>query len=181
MKTTVLPVLDELSDLLSYPGEGYAGRARNCLPLLQGSYQEAADRLALFSEGIEGLNTRQLQERFTSTFDLNPVSALEIGWHLFGENYERGAFMVRMRGELKRLKVEESTELPDHLSHVLRAIGRMDACQAARFIRSGVLPALNKMLQAFKGKQNLFENLLQAVTCVLKSYADSADQEEVMA
>ena len=37
----------------------------------------------------------QIQELYTRTFDINPVCTLEIGWHIFGEDYARGALLVK--------------------------------------------------------------------------------------
>jgi len=39
------------------------------------------------------------------TFDINPACALEVGWHLFGEDYMRGQFLVRMREELSKYEI----------------------------------------------------------------------------
>jgi nitrate reductase delta subunit len=85
------------------------------------------------------------QELYIETFEFNPKCTLELGWHLFGENYERGEFLVKMRAELRRHGIEETGELPDHLTHVLRLIGRMEHGEAALLIGENVLPALEKI------------------------------------
>ena len=74
-----------------------------------------------------------LEEAFTGTFDVNPACALEVGWHLFGEEYARGMFLVRMREELRKYGLAESSELPDHVSHVLAIVN------AIRVVRIGTL------------------------------------------
>ncbi len=75
------------------------------------------------------------EELYTRTFDLNPVCALEIGWHLFGEDYERGAFLVRMRDQLRRARARRGhrTARPPDLG--ARRFGRMEATEAARVRR----------------------------------------------
>jgi nitrate reductase molybdenum cofactor assembly chaperone len=145
---------NSVAQLLTYPGEDYLERVRTCAAL--------SHDLAAFAEAIAPLSAIEMQELFTRTFDLNPLCCLEIGWHLFGENYERGTLMVRMRQELRRYGLEESTELPDHLCHVLRLLARMEAERAGDFAAACVLPALEKMLTAFQGKENPFERLLLA-------------------
>ena len=72
--------------------------------------------------GFEQLGSTELEELYTRTFDINPVCSLEVGWHLFGEDYNRGAFLVRMRGLLREHGIEEGAELPDHLESVLRVL-----------------------------------------------------------
>jgi nitrate reductase delta subunit len=85
------------------------------------------------------------QELYVQTFEFNPACTLEIGWHLFGENYERGEFLVRMREQLRRYGIAETAELPDHLTHLLPLIGRMDRAEAAQLACESVLPALAKL------------------------------------
>jgi nitrate reductase assembly molybdenum cofactor insertion protein NarJ len=97
-------------------------------------------------------NDAAIQELYVQTFEFNPACTLEIGWHLFGENYERGEFLVRMREQLRRHGIAESTELPDHLTHLLALIPRMDRVEAAELAGQFVLPALAKIGEAVKDK-----------------------------
>jgi nitrate reductase assembly molybdenum cofactor insertion protein NarJ len=90
------------------------------------------------------------QELYVQTFEFNPACTLEIGWHLFGENYERGEFLVRMREQLRHHGIAETTELPDHLTHVLALIGRMRHEEAADLSGQFVLPALARIKDALK-------------------------------
>jgi nitrate reductase delta subunit len=159
-------IYNALVALLTYPEADYPQRIEASV---QVAPQECRGQLEAFAAQMRGLRTDQLQELFTQTLDLNPVCSLELGWHLFGENYERGLLMVRMREELRRHGLEESTELPDHLTHVLRLVERMEHEAAADFVAACVLPALEKMLQAMRGKENPFENLLLAVRSLLHS------------
>ena len=157
-----------LAALLRYPTEGYENDAVRSCGALEDAVQEVAVPLLRFLEQTRGLSLMDLQELYTVTFDLDPVCSLEVGWHLFGENYERGEFLVKMRGELRRLGVKESTELPDHLSHALIALGRMEPEEAADFAAACLIPALDKMSAGIKGKSNPFENVLLAAVGLLE-------------
>ena len=86
-----------------------------------------------------------MQELYVQTFEFNPACTLEIGWHLFGENYERGEFLVRMREQLRRHRIAESTELPDHLTLLLPLIASMGHTEAAQLAGEFILPALAKI------------------------------------
>jgi nitrate reductase molybdenum cofactor assembly chaperone NarJ/NarW len=165
----VSDLYDLLAELVSYPGEGYADRLRRCRDLVADDIPEALTWLERFAEQFEPLTATAAEELFTRTFDLNPVCSLEVGWHLFGENYERGEFLVTMRGHLRRLGLLESTELPDHLSHVLRVLGRLPLAEADRLLSQSVLPALEKMLAGLARQENPFLFLLEAVRSVLLS------------
>ncbi len=166
-------ICDAFAAVLAYPGEGYPNQVEYCRHALSGT--EAAPLLEQFAAVAERMSINELQESFIATFDLNPVCALELGWHLFGENYDRGAFLVKMRQELRRYGVQESSELPDHLSHALLLSGRMEPDRARDFATACVLPALEKMLAAFQDKNNPWENPLQALARTLRSYCGISD------
>ncbi len=160
-------IYEQLAAVLTYPGKDYQERVRQCAVAAQGA---AAEELIAFSAEIAALNTTALQELFTVTFDLNPVCSLEIGWHLFGENYDRGLLLVRLRGEMRRCGLRETSELTDHLSNVLPLIARLEHDAAADFIGACLQPALSKMLAALCGKNNAYEHVLKALAAAL--YAD---------
>ena len=159
-------IYNALVALLTYPEADYPQRIEASVGV---SPEDCRKQLQQFAVQMRGLRTDQLQELFTQTFDLNPMCSLELGWHLFGENYERGLLLVRVREELRRHGLAESTELPDHLTHVLRLVERMEHETAADFVVACVLPALEKMLQAVRDKKNPFENVLLAVRSLLRS------------
>lgn len=162
-------IFEMLADLLCYPGEDYLPHLADSARVLAGTHPDAALLLSELAERLEDRSVEQLQELFIQTFDLSPVCSLEMGWHLFGENYDRGTLLVKMRQELRRYGLPESTELPDHLTHALALLSRMEPERAEEFAVACVLPALEKMLEALKGKDNPLENIVQAIARVLRS------------
>ncbi len=161
-------ILEAFGQILSYPGEGYLTEVKACRNAANEIDPEAAHCLGDFNAQVCDLTSEQLQELYVQTFDLNPVCALEVGWQLYGDNYDRGNFLVRMRQELERYGVPENVELPDHLCHVLPLLARMDAEAAGNFGKASVIPALNKMLAAFEGKNCPYENVLKALSRILE-------------
>jgi nitrate reductase delta subunit len=162
--------LDSLAALLRYPDESYFRSAQICQGALRGVPSDILALLENFCRRISSLSTEELQELFTQTFDLNPVCSLEVGWHLFGEQYERGEFLVRMRQQMRRFGVAESTELPDHLTHVLSVLGRMEQEEAEKFASACVYPALDKMRAGLAEKDNLFEVVLELIARVMENH-----------
>lgn len=163
--------LSQWAPLVSYPGEDYQARVRDC-----------GEALAGFARAIEGRPVETLQELFTQTFDWNPETTLDIGWHLFGENYDRGDFLVKLRGALKTYGVTESQELPDHLSHVLRLLDRMPEDERAEFAVKFVLPAMGKLRDGLTKAESLFLPLVialreQVATLVPETVVAGADHE----
>jgi nitrate reductase delta subunit len=161
-ETSIYP---HLAGVLSYPGPDYAQRVLECL---DAAPPVCVEEIRLFAEAVLPLPQPAAQELFTQTFDLNPLCSLELGWHLFGEQYERGLLLVRMRQELRAANLPENSELPDHLAHALRLLVRMDRARAADFSAAVLLPALMKMLVALRGKQNPYEHVLKALAFALR-------------
>jgi nitrate reductase delta subunit len=156
-----------LAALLRYPEDGYEQEAERCCRFFAANYPQMEDPISQFFEQTRTLTLEALQALYTATFDLNPLCSLEVGWHLFGENYERGEFLVKMREELRRHGIVESTELPDHLTHALELLGRMEPQEASSFATACLFPALDKMVAEMAGKSNPFENVLLSVERLL--------------
>ncbi|MFB3815352.1 MAG: nitrate reductase molybdenum cofactor assembly chaperone [Terriglobales bacterium] len=157
---------DALAGLLTYPAPNFRQQMALWIGVLPPAVGSA---VVQFAAEVSDFSLEQVQELFTQTFDLNPLCSLELGWHLFGENYERGLLLVRMREELRRAGVEESAELPDHMTHALRLLGRMDHERAVDFAAAILLPALMKMLESMRGKNTPYEHVLRALAAALRA------------
>lgn len=167
--TAALPQLESLAALFTYPQGNYAGMLENAVAA-SGS---AAPALAEFAREAACMPQSELQELYTSTFDLHPLCALDLGWHLFGEDYARGLLLARMRRELQAHGIAESRELPDHLSHALLLLARMRAAEADEFACAIVAPALERMLKCIPA-DNLFGCLLRATRELLTLHFPAA-------
>jgi nitrate reductase molybdenum cofactor assembly chaperone len=139
-----------LARLFEYPGEDYIRYCRDA-------------GLDDFASEAAALGTNGLQELYIGTFDWNPSASLDLGWHLYGEQYQRGEFLVEMRDRLRRYGVPETTELPDHITHVLAVVARMDAEAADRFSREYAAPAVAKLLAALEHSHSPFASPVRAV------------------
>ncbi|MCP3987340.1 MAG: nitrate reductase, partial [bacterium] len=114
-----------LALFLDYPQAGQAEKLRATLPELMTCSPSAGARLAAFMDHVEACALTEREELFTRTFDINPACTLELGWVLYGQDYARGAFLVKMRQMLVEHGIRESGELPDHLTHVLQLLGQL--------------------------------------------------------
>lgn len=160
-------IYDQFAGLLEYPRPGYGELVERCRLALGEVEPEAAGQVSAFQSQTQALAAEDLEELYVRTFEHNPPCALEVGWHLFGENYDRGAFLVWMRAQLRRYDLAESVELPDHLSHVLAVLGRMEDAEAGFFARDCVLPALERLAAGLHGKENPYQHLVAALRQVL--------------
>jgi nitrate reductase delta subunit len=161
-------VLQALVRLLSYPDPRTAQAAELLYVVLHDVMPQAAHDAARFGEYVEQHELWELEEAFTRTFDVNPACALEVGWHLFGEEYARGMFLVRMRQELRKYGLPESSELPDHMTHVLAVVAAMPDDEAARFVRACVQPAVEKMYQALAGQDTPYRHVVACLASVIR-------------
>lgn len=133
-------------------------------------WQVVWDEVESFVRQTRSLSVQDLEELYTRTFDINPVCSLEIGWHLYGETYGRGAFLVKMRDLLRSKGIEESSELPDHLVHVLKLLDRMEGDEREVFAKTYVVPGVKKILDGLAGRSNPYESLVRAVHVALMEH-----------
>jgi len=160
-------IYDRLAEVLTYPVAGYVARLGHCAEVLRARDESLAAMLEPLLLHARAVSESDLEELFTRTFDINPQCCLELGWQLYGEDYNRGSFLVRMRELMRETGVEEGTELPDHLTHVLPVLGRMESGEASAFSSRFVLPAVNKKLAGFSDHENAFRSALVTVRGLL--------------
>ena len=157
------PTSRRLAALLAYPDAEFFSTLARCRA--GGSSADAVER---FAREIDGLSLRRLQELYVNTFDLDPACTLDMGWHLFGESYERGAFLSALRADLDQHGIPEERELPDHLSSVLSLADRLDAARAEQ-LRRTIRPALVKLHAALADRANPYAHLVQGVLAATDS------------
>jgi nitrate reductase delta subunit len=163
---------NSFADLLAYPTPAIFSQARVCLEQLRQSNSESATAMEKFIRGLETLSLEILEELYTVTFDMQPVCYPYVGYQLFGESYKRGAFMAQLNEAYHARGYSAGQELPDHLFVILHFLGLNAAAREDDFGRAllvdGLMPALEKMLQAFdKQSANPYFGLLLALHLVL--------------
>jgi|APSaa5957512622_1039677.scaffolds.fasta_scaffold38225_2 nitrate reductase delta subunit len=163
-------IYEHLASILSYPEE----QIREGVEKVHELAPVEVPTLKLLSDYLEGASTKSVEELFTRTFDLNPSCCLEVGWHLYGEDYPRGAFLVNMRQTLAEENLPESPELPDHLSHCLRLLPKLEAEDAEAFARKYILPAVGKILPAMED-ENPYTCVLEMLQSLLEGQYGPGD------
>ncbi|MCC6444350.1 MAG: nitrate reductase molybdenum cofactor assembly chaperone [Armatimonadetes bacterium] len=161
-------LLEMFADLLDYPGDCTPDRLQACLEALSPRLPEAANRLAEWRGLMADSSTDALRELYTQTFDLNPACPLDVGYYLFGEDYQRGIFLVMLREGQEEAGLAESTELPDHLPVVLRWLARIEGTEVyTDMVTECLRPVLEKMVANFKEDRHPYRGVLQALSLVL--------------
>lgn len=158
---------DALARLLEYPNAAFALGLDQCRALLPDD-----DALAAFADGTRDLPLADLEELYIQTFDFNPKCTLDLGWQLFAEDYNRGLFLAKLRTLSQVLGVPESSELPDHLPHILRLLARMTTTDAQDFAATCGVPAVEKTLNAIDDS-NPYRHLVRCALTQLQALADT--------
>ena len=162
-----------LAALLDYPGAEIVALAERCRSALEG---EAAARLGAFVALAAEMGPTALEELYVRTFDFEPSRCLELGYQLFGENDKRAAFLIKAQAAAKEHGVDHPGKLADHLSVLLRVLGRLPSTEARLLADEAILPAVDKLLGAFD--ESPYRRVLEAVKlklCVDFAIVESAD------
>jgi nitrate reductase delta subunit len=163
-------LLHELAELVDYPGPSHRHVLEECRRLSTRLPERARADLLAFLDWARGRPVEELEELYAATFDSSDACALELGWHLYGETYARGVFLVEMRARLRACGIEEGSELPDHLSHVLRWLARSGAEgdeEARRVVRLAVAPAVAAVVRGLEPKSSPWLPLLRCLLALL--------------
>lgn len=165
-------IYENLADLLDYPVADWQSRCDECKELLTAESGSFVSQFSLFASETERLSLNELQELYTRTFDLSPVCALDIGYHLFGENYKRGVFLANLRETEAPFDLGQEHQLPDYLPVLLRLLTKLDDEDLrSALIVDCMIPALEKMLKTLSEGENPYRHLIAAVNTKLKSEA----------
>ncbi len=176
--------LAQLAPLLVYPTRELPSQLPLLRALFEASGEPMAPELEVALSRLAELTFHELEELYTQIFDLNPVCTLEVGWHLYGEQYERGRFLVRTRDLLMSVGQGEAGELPDFLPTLLLALPRLEAERAVG-LAAYLVPALRKMCDAFGDEKQageaaqLYLPILRAVRAGLEARVPKALVSEV--
>jgi nitrate reductase delta subunit len=158
-----------LANSLEYPGEDWNARLERCRQWLTVQEPDVAVQFIRFRRQVSELSIDKLQELYTQTFDLNPVCTLDIGYHLFGENYKRGELLAKLRETETPYELGQANQLPDHLPVLLRLLVKLDDQELRlALIVEILIPALGKMLEALSQTENPYRDLIEVISNALK-------------
>lgn len=159
--------MDDIAHCFDYPD----GVTSECA-------KRAAASLAPFnsstSQAFESLGTWidehpiEAEEHYTKLFDLDPACTLHVGYHLFGEDYQRGALLAQLRVELRTAGIEENNDLPDFLPLLLRLLPRLPSDEdRAALTNLLLLPAIDRMVSDLHRVSDPFAVLIRTLPQLL--------------
>jgi len=157
------------ASLLEYPDASWHEQLDAIWEPIASECPAALAPLLEFSRDIDNLALTGLQERYTQTFDLNPVCTLDIGYHLFGENYKRGVFLANLRETERLFDLGQASQLPDYLPVLLRLLGSLEDTELRQaLINDCMIPALRKMVEALGHAGSPYAGLVKSLDAVMR-------------
>jgi len=139
-----------IADLFDYPDRSFPRRVQTTQVCLDRKYPGAGAELTPFTEYASRATFIQMEEVYTRSFDVQAITTLDIGYVLFGDDYNRGRLLVHLNEEHRRAGVDCKTELADHLPNPLRLLARMkDDALREELVVKIVAPALDKIISEF--------------------------------
>jgi len=161
------------ADLLSYPDSATRQTASDCATLLRDLHPEGVEPLTGFINFLDEQESSQVEEVFTATFDLQPACHPYVGYQLCGESQQRTMFLIKLQQLYHQHGFASGTELPDHLSTMLRFIGTLDDRNCCKeLVSDGLLPALEKLLQGLDQGDHPYVVLLRTLQSFLAETID---------
>lgn len=140
----------KLAGLFAYPDTVFPGKVREVQEFLDETCPEASLELKEFTEFASQVSLVELEELFTRSFDVQAVTTLDLGYVLFGDDYKRGALLVKLGGEHREAGIDCGSELPDHLPNVLRLLSAIQKPELREeLVLKIVAPALRRIISEF--------------------------------
>lgn len=118
-------------------------------------------------------------EYYISTFDVQAVCFLDIGYIIYGEDYKRGVFLVNMKREQELAGNDCGVELADHLPNILTLLPKLkDTDLAEEMVYSLLIPTLKEMISKFRSNVNLYKGLLEILVAIMETDYPVSDYEK---
>lgn len=162
--------------VLDYPDEGTAEDRAQLVRRLGEARPEATRALEAHVREMGESSLARQREIYATTFDVNPVVCLYAGYHLFGDSYQRGAFMAHLNRTYDEAGYEPAGELPDHFCVLLAFLAHARTLEdpsadpgtdlpvwCDELIDDAIVPAARTIVRAFDQTSNPYGALLQAV------------------
>ena len=157
-----------LGAFLEYPTSDLREAYENLVGSLDMECPEAASYMKDFFSQMSSFDLSMRQEHYVQTFDVMPKCSLYLSVQLFGEeSFKRAELMAGLKSTYEKKRAFEMTELPDHLSVVLKQNALFSEEEWAELVSMCILPALPKIMRDLKANQNPYALVLKAVETLM--------------
>ncbi len=153
---------ESISKIFDYPEENYYEVVSKAIADIGMRYPEASLALENFLE-ILPMNISDLQELYSKSFEVQAVTSLDVGYVLYGDDYQRGVVLVNLSKEHIKAENDCGKELADHLPNLLRLLPKIDNAEVRdEMVTMLIATAVEKMMDEFsssalKAKDKLYQ------------------------
>jgi nitrate reductase molybdenum cofactor assembly chaperone NarJ/NarW len=139
------------ADVLDYPTPHVFSQLRELSRRIAANNSDDAPLIQQFEAALNGMSLSQVQEIYTSSFDMHPDCTPNLGCHLFGEDVRRNIFMARLKERMDHAQVPTGAELPDHLSLILRLLDLThNEDESHALVEDCLVPGVTRILSALE-------------------------------
>lgn len=164
----VARALGQVAATLAYPGPSSALCALEAAGEMDRVAPDMAAACGRLAEWLSQAPPGAAEERYSGLFDLSPVCTLHVGYHLFGEAYQRGALLAGLAAEMRKAGVPAEGDLPDFLPALLRLFAALPPGEDREtLVDALLLPALTRMTEALKDVDSPWADVLRALPALL--------------
>lgn len=157
------------AEILDYPGPHFAACVRDCTDLLELESPETAGMLGRFQRYQSAVSLGELQEAYTSVFDMQPECTLNLGYQLLGDDWRRSILLFKLKEMYQANNFDSGCELPDHLCVLLRFLAILkNSSEAAELVDDCLLPTLSRMASSTQLGENPYRWVLQSLLSWLR-------------
>ncbi len=159
-----MEIYNLFAGIFDYPDPRMMGYVNACIPLAASLHSDAAVLLKSFKTGCEQAGRDAMEEIYTGTFDMKADSSPYVGYHLFGDDWRRSAFLAQLQERYHASGFSAGKELPDHLSVMLRYLTAAgDTPETEELADTCLVPALRKMAGSIDHNANPYGFALEAL------------------
>jgi len=151
-----------LADLFDYPGENYRDTVEKTISELSNNYPEASIELEKFLELLPQ-DIGDLQELYSKSFEVQAITSLDVGYVLYGDDYQRGVILVNLKNEHEKATNDCKNELADFLPNLLRLLPKIQDNEVRNeMVTMLIATAVEKMMEEYnastlKAKDKLYQ------------------------
>ena len=121
-----------------------------------------------------------LEEHYISTFDVQAICHLDIGYIIFGDDSKRGRFLYHMKEEQILAGNDCGSELADFLPNVLTLLSKSDRPDLIEELSVSILlPALSKILQKLESERNIYRIPVEILISLLELDFKDSEYEAI--
>ncbi len=170
-----------LADLFQYPYEGFDKTVYKISTELKKKYSETESVLEVFVDFTKKTSYTEMQEHFMRTFEIKALCNLDVGFVLFGEDYKRGKFLVKIQQEHKKAGNDCGTELGDYLPNMLKLLPKIeDEKFAGELAYTLMIPAVKQMIMIFLDLKNPYLKLLHTLLMIMEKDFGNLDYNQII-